>query len=200
MAKPTEGQILRANILREQLRPLVKPVGALSARQVADEIGPDGPSNTAISAFLNGRALAPENMDQVDAWIAKRCGNGDTRDAPTKGGRAPSSADLGWLPDLLREIVRMPELTGAERQGLMAEVNAAAMRYWALAAEWSSGQRGLAMTRDAEASGERAGALREAGRPRTPGGRPVTEEEMLWLEEIRAKEAAEGARREAGGN
>lgn len=119
---------------------------------------------------------------------------------PSQGGRAPSLEQLEWLPRLIEKVIDLDGLSGAERQALIAELNAAGMRYWAMAAEWSAGQRGVAMAFDAEASGERAGALREAGRARTLLGRPVTEDELRQLEEIRAREARGDGDLEAGGS
>lgn len=151
-----------------------------------------------IAALANPqRALSKQTWPEADDESAAlgETMNGEAED-PTK---PPSLAQMEWVPRLLERAMTLPDLSGAERIAAMAEVNAAAMRYWAVAAEWSSGQRGIAMSKAEEASGERASAIREASRPRMPGGRPVTEEELRLLEELRATEQSEAEKR-VGGN
>lgn len=75
---------------------------------------------------------------------------------------APVLAHLDWLPPLVEHVVKDPRLSGAEKQGLIAELNAVGTRYWAISAEWASGQRGVAMQKAEVASGERAKASGEA--------------------------------------
>lgn len=83
---------------------------------------------------------------------------------PAAEPEAPSLEKLEWLPTLLGKIVADPNYTASEKRALMAEVNAAGMRFWAVSAEWASGQRGMAMQEAEVSSGKRAEANKEAER------------------------------------
>lgn len=87
--------------------------------------------------------------------------SGDLPEPAPEPGAAPEEPRLErleWIPDLLRAILADRTTSAAEKAALMAEVNAAGMRFWAVAAEWAAGQRGIAMQVAEEASGKRAEA------------------------------------------
>lgn len=77
---------------------------------------------------------------------------------------APSLSHLDWLPRLIDKVLDDRTLTASEKRSLIAELNATGMRYWAVAAEWASGQRGIAMTEAEVSSGRRADANAQEAR------------------------------------
>lgn len=76
----------------------------------------------------------------------------------------PTVAKLDWMPRLLEKILDDRSLSALEKERLMAEVNAAGMRFWAVAAEWASGQRGMAAIEAEVSSGKRAATNQEEAR------------------------------------
>lgn len=97
-------------------------------------------------AELAGKSYE-EFMEGVDTGPTDRA-------EPDEG--TPSLDQLSWLPRLVEKVLDDNSLSGAEKRELVAELNASAMRFWAVAAEWASGQRGIAMTQAEIASGARA--------------------------------------------
>jgi hypothetical protein len=127
-------------------------------------------------------------------------GRGYSAPTPPPATTPPSLDHLEWVPDLLGEILRDSGYSAAEKRALMAEVNAAAMRFWAVSAEWASGQRGVAMQGAEQAAKERATAQVVELRGERPGWDQIpTDKVERAVGGTRSDAAKGGKRRRAGG-
>lgn len=147
---------------------LVQPQGAWTQAEAAERlsrIAGETIHQTTVSRWVGKGAKRLESHTRLAIEELLRGGAVDNHaeGTATEGdnnnhARPPSTDELAWLPRLIEKVVDHPHLTGPEKSNIIAELNAAAMRYWAVSAEWAAAQRGIAMIRAEKASEVRAWA------------------------------------------